>query len=194
VVAVEAKVPGDEPAELHDDADLHRAAGDAGWATWRHECGLAKVDPAVALMEAELAGDPDRKVILVAHHLDVIEGLRTGLHAYGATTIVGSLSQLERARRVERFQVDPACRVIVLQLHAGGTAITLTAAQDVVFVEASTVPGDNAQVADRAHRIGQQGSVLCRYLSVAGSADEAVARILARKTEALRSIGLGGGA
>ncbi len=175
---------------LQDDPDemLQDLQANSSFAEWRHECGLAKVDAAVTLLADELRENPTKKVVVVAHHLDVIENLCADLASFGCEVITGAVSPAARDVAVQAFQKVPAVRVILLQITAGGTAITLTAAQDVVFVEQSFVPGDNAQVADRAHRIGQRGSVHVRFLSLAGSIDEIVVEILRRKTEMIRQV------
>ncbi len=176
-----------DPLKITDDT-LDQLQADPSFAEWRHACGLAKVAPTIELLSDELREDPKRKVIVVAHHLDVIEQLVAGLGEFGCRSITGARSPQERYDAVNEFQTDPTTRVIVLQITAGGTAITLTAAQDVVFVEQSFVPGDNAQVADRAHRIGQRGSVHVRFLSLANSVDQIVGEILARKTAMIRQV------
>ena len=66
--------------------------------------------------------------------------------------------------------------------------ITMTAAEEVVFVEQSWVPADNAQAADRVHRIGQTKPVRARFLALAGTVDQLVAEALARKTAAINEV------
>jgi SWI/SNF-related matrix-associated actin-dependent regulator of chromatin subfamily A-like protein 1 len=67
------------------------------------------------------------------------------------------------------------------QITAMATAIRLTAACQIVFSEASWVPADNLQAATRVHRIGQTRPVLVRFVSLAGSLDEAITEVLRRK-------------
>jgi SWI/SNF-related matrix-associated actin-dependent regulator 1 of chromatin subfamily A len=58
----------------------------------------------------------------------------------------------------------------------------------VVFAEASWVPADNLQAAKRVHRIGQTRPVLVRFISLAGSLDEAITDVLRRKARLLAQI------
>lgn len=173
----------DRFAGIDDPDDLLAAlqADSASFAEWRRLCGLAKIGPAADLIDGDLQGGVS-KVVVAAHHLDVIEGLRARLSDYNPRTITGALSAVERQEAVDAFQNDPTVRVIVLQLQAGGVGITLHAASHVVMVESSFVPGDNQQVADRVHRIGQRSSVLVRHVALAGSVDTVVADVLARKS------------
>lgn len=173
------------------EATLQWLRDNEQFSRWRRLCGLAKAESAVELLAEELENGELQKVVVTAHHLDVLKRLELGLKAYGAVTITGSVAAEDRQRAVDRFQTDPSCRVVLCQLQAGSVGITLTAANEVVFVEQSFVPGDNAQLADRCHRIGQKQQVRSRFLSLAGTVDELVSEALARKTEMIREV-LGG--
>ena len=59
--------------------------------------------------------------------------------------------------------------------------LTLTAASLVVFAELDWTPGTLEQCEDRAHRIGQKGTVHVHYLVAKGTLDEWVWSALARK-------------
>jgi SWI/SNF-related matrix-associated actin-dependent regulator 1 of chromatin subfamily A len=148
--------------------------------TWRRLCGEAKVDAAVELLGGELDEGALTSVVVFAHHREVVRRLAAGLAKHGAVTITGDTAPAARQRAVDTFQAGEA-RVCVAQLQAGGVGITLTAAQDVVFVESDWVPGTMRQAADRCHRIGQEGSVLARVLALAGSIDGMIAATVARK-------------
>ena len=74
------------------------------------------------------------------------------------------------------------------QVTAAGTLITLTAANQVVFLESSWVPADNAQAAMRCHRIGQTRPVFVRVVGLAGSVDEQVQATLRRKIATLTQL------
>ena len=79
-------------------------------------------------------------------------------------------------------------RVIVCNIVAGGTGVTLTASSEVLFAELSPVPGENAQAANRCHRIGQREHVRVRVVSLAGTIDEDMNKILKRKTRQIREV------
>lgn len=147
------------------------------FAEWRHLCGVAKIASTVELLQQ----DDLPKVVVFAHHLDVLDGIEAGLGAANCIKITGEVSAADRQELVDCFQrLD--VRYALCQITAGGTGITLTAASEVVFVELSFVPGDNKQAADRCHRIGQTEPVRVRVLSLANTVDELTSEILARKT------------
>jgi SNF2 family DNA or RNA helicase len=93
-----------------------------------------------------------------------------------------------RQTAIDQFQANPKVRVFIGQLQACSTAITLHAANQVVFVEQSWTPSDNAQAAKRCHRIGQKNPVFVRMLGLAKSVDEAVAKVLARKSQMISEL------
>ncbi len=146
----------------------------------RHETAVAKA-PKVVDFVREALEDNDSKVVVFAHHKDVIEILTTGLADLGAVQLVGDTALEDRQRNVERFQSDPLCRVFVGSITAAGVGITLTAASHVVMAELDWVPGNVTQAEDRCHRIGQTQSVLIQHLVLDGSVDARMAHVLVAK-------------
>jgi SWI/SNF-related matrix-associated actin-dependent regulator 1 of chromatin subfamily A len=157
-------------------------------ATLRRMTSVVKVNPAIELLKSELESGALNKVIVFAVHREAITLLTAGLAEFGAVQLHGGTSPKDRQDAIDGFQNDPDTRVFVGQIQACGTAINLTSASDVVFVESSWVPSDNSQAASRAHRIGTKSAVLVRFLALAGSVDELVQDALARKTAAINQV------
>lgn len=157
-------------------------------ATERRLLGVTKV-PAVVEHIEEMRAAGVRKILVGAIHTEVIDRLVDSLVLSGfkPVKIDGRDSQSARKRAIESFQNGPA-DVFVGQLEACGTAITLTAASDVVFAEAAWTPGVNYQFACRAHRIGSRNGVIGRFLYVPGTTDAVVQRVLRRKTQEIAAI------
>lgn len=147
----------------------------------RRIVGIAKAKPACDIIEDALENGAINKVIVFCLHRDVVSRVLTRLSRFGAVAIVGSTPPGERRLAVERFQTGPSIRVFIGNIIAAGTGLTLTAAQDVFMIEQDWVPGNNRQAIDRAHRIGQLGSVTARFVYLTGSIDDQIAKILARK-------------
>jgi SWI/SNF-related matrix-associated actin-dependent regulator 1 of chromatin subfamily A len=154
--------------------------------TLRRMLGLAKLRGATEYIVDMLDNLPeDRKVLVFAHHSDVISALARHFGEYSPAVLVGSTTPREREAAVDKFLMDPRCRVFVGNIQAAGTAITLVGPRckcsDVVFVESSWTPMDNAQAACRVHRIGQKDGVVARMLSAAGTIDDLINGLLVRK-------------
>lgn len=147
----------------------------------RRLTGLAKVAGVIAYVKDFLEGS-DRKIVLFAHHKDVIAQLSDipgSVSVHGGTT--------NRQAAIDAFQHGEA-RVFIGQITAAGTGLTLTAASDLLFVESSWVPAENEQAAMRIHRIGQKKACSVRFATIAGSIDEQIAEACARKLETIREI------
>jgi SWI/SNF-related matrix-associated actin-dependent regulator 1 of chromatin subfamily A len=121
-----------------------------------------------------------RKVVVAAHHRDIVDLIAA---KYGNLKIQGGMDveDVEEAKR--RFQEEPPAEapVIVLSIQAAKTGHTLTASQDVLFVELPWTPADVDQTIARCHRIGQTGSVTATYMMVDGTVDEEIFDVIQRK-------------
>ena len=146
-------------------------------ATTRKDLGMAKVKPAIEHINNIL--DAGEKVVVFAHHRDVIRELTANLP--GALVVDGSVPAEHRQRIVDEFQNNPEAKVFIGNIKAAGTGITLTAAHHVVFVELDWTPGNMSQAEDRVVRIGQQNNVLIQLLVFDGSLDARIANILVYK-------------
>lgn len=156
-------------------------------ASERRLTGLLKAPVAAELIHNDLK-DTDEKMIVFAQHSAVIDALMHDLAVFAPVKIDGRTSHSERDAAIKQFQGDPACRIFVGQLQAASTAITLTAASQVLFVEADWTPAMNAQAAARAHRIGQKNAVTARFVVLDGTLDAQIMKILARKTQDIAEI------
>ena len=149
----------------------------------RHRTALAKVPLALDYIREVL--ESVEKLVVWAHHRDVVTALRDALADYGAVSLTGEDSMPDRQAAVDRFQADKSCRVFVGSIQAAGVGLTLTAAQTAVFCELDWVPGNMSQAEDRLHRIGQRGSVLIQHLVLDDSLDARMARIVVEKQAVL---------
>ncbi|WCN84734.1 SNF2-related protein [Micromonospora sp. LH3U1] len=104
----------------------------------------------------------------------------------------GGLGKAERDAMVQRFQSADGPPLFVLSLKAGGTGLTLTAANHVVHVDRWWNPAVEDQATDRAFRIGQHRRVQVRKFVCAGTVEEKVAAMIADKRSlAERVVGTG---
>jgi SWI/SNF-related matrix-associated actin-dependent regulator 1 of chromatin subfamily A len=153
----------------------------------RRSLGLAKVPSCIEWINDRLsAGEP--KIVVFAHHTDVINALREGLLDREPVVFRGDTSTARRAKAVTTFQEDPNCRVFLGQLHACGEVITLTEAKTVFFAEYAGTPGVNYQAASRAHRMGQRDGVQAYFGTVPGTLDERIAATAARRAREIAEI------
>ena len=144
--------------------------------------GTAKAAP-VARALAEELDESTYKIGVFAWNIDVVETLHAQLRRFHSVVITGATSHSQRREAVDRFMHGDS-RVFIGQIQACGTALTLTAASRVVFVQLSWTPGDNAQAAARFHRIGQKEPVDVRVAYLSGTVDDGFSRVLTKKSRA----------
>ncbi|CAG8698006.1 8421_t:CDS:1, partial [Acaulospora morrowiae] len=138
-----------------------------------HETGRSKV-PAVQEYLSEIYENSDKKFIVFAHHLEVLDSITDHLrNKYGENyiRIDGNTSQIRRQALVDQFQDDKKTRVAILSLTAACTGLTLHAADLVIFAELFWNPSTLLQAEDRAHRIGRKGCVDIKYMLVKDTSD-----------------------
>ena len=157
-------------------------------ATLRRYCAMMKVKPISDLIKEELTNGAYEKIIIFGIHREALSSLEQNLRAFNPVKIDGSVNPANRQKAIDAFQLDDTCRVFIGNIQASGTNITLTKASQVIFIEQSWVPGDNAQAIARAARIGQKNSVYVRVASLAGTVDEKVQAILFSKTSEITEL------
>lgn len=179
-----AKAAGDDAGYQAAVAQLRSAQGIAftEMAKVRAELAVAKA-PLIAQHVTDIMDgtDPDYKVIVFAHHREVVSILCDALSEYGVVSITGDTAMNARQEAVDRFQTDSSIRVFVGNIQAAGVGLTLTASAHVVFAELDWTPANVMQAEDRAHRVGQLNSVLVEHIVFDESLDSKMAKIIVAK-------------
>lgn len=154
----------------------------------RRATGLAKTQAAAEHIHTHLQGTR-RPIIAWTIHRQVSSELKTQLEHYGHTVAVydGNTPNHTRDQIVARFQAGQI-DVLIANITAAGVGLTLTHANDAVFVETEWTPALVAQAEDRIHRISQTRPVTITTLIAAGTLDPIIHRILAEKIDLLDQI------
>jgi SNF2 family DNA or RNA helicase len=174
---------------LEDDALLAAVqAGGVAFSTVRRLIGRAKIEGVAQLVADELDDAEDDKIIVFAHHREVIDGLTARLKPYSPLVIHGGTPMRARDIAIEQFQNDGRRRLIILAIEAAGEVITLHASHNVIVAEPSPVPAKNHQAIARAHRKGQRHPVLARFVLLPGTLDARLMAIVARKTRDIAQV------
>jgi SNF2 family DNA or RNA helicase len=152
----------------------------------RQVVGEGKAKAAIELAEDVLQGG--KKVVLFAHHKEVIITLAAGLAAYGVKLITGETPQKERQANVHLFQ-DPDSKIrVMICSTAGSEGIDLFAASDVIMVERQWTPAKEEQMEARLHRMGQKNSVTAWYIVAKGTVDEKLNKVVRLKRETIGKV------
>ena len=134
----------------------------------RQATGIAKAPYVAQFVRALL--DADEKVLLFAHHHEVMDIYKKELHAFSPAFITGRETPAMKERSVERFMTGKTNLCCISLRAAAG--LNLQRASCVVFGELDWSPAVHSQAEDRAHRMGQTDSILCYYLVSSGGSDQ----------------------
>jgi SNF2 family DNA or RNA helicase len=120
------------------------------------------------------------KVVVAAHHREIVDELAA---KYGNLKIQGGMDVSDVELNKQAFQEKDVADapVMVLSIQAAKTGHTLTASQDVLFVELPWTPSDVDQTYSRCHRLGQKGSVTATYMLCQGTIDEKIYGVIEEK-------------
>jgi len=146
----------------------------------RHQTSLSKI-PLVVEHIKNILEEDYQKLVIFAHHLDVIEGIKNGLREYTCEILTGETPVNKRQEIVESFQNKKDPLIIIAGINVAGLGITLTAAKVACFAELDWVPANITQCEDRLHRIGQKTNVLIQHLVLDKSIDLKIAEKIIEK-------------
>jgi SNF2 family DNA or RNA helicase len=138
----------------------------------------AKMNAVIEWVESRI--EAGNKVVIAAHHREIVDELAS---KYGNLKIQGGMDVVDVERNKQMFQEGTVLDspVMVLSIQAAKTGHTLTASQDVLFVELPWTPSDVDQTYSRCHRLGQKGSVTATYLLCQGTIDEKIYGVIEEK-------------
>lgn len=143
----------------------------------RQATGIAKAPYVCQFVRALL--DSGEKVLLFAHHHAVMDIYKQELKHYRPGFITGRETISAKADAVERF-MSGKTDVLCISLRAA-SGLNLQRATCVVFGELDWSPAVHSQAEDRAHRMGQEDSLLCYYLVAPQGSDAAMQEALGLK-------------
>jgi SNF2 family DNA or RNA helicase len=155
----------------------------------RKVSGSAKREELLMLLRTLV--DEGRKVLVFSQFTSMLDRIEVALDAdpelagVDRTRLDGDTD--DRRGAVEAFQAGDA-RIFLLSLKAGGVGLNLTAADTVIHYDPWWNPAVEAQATDRAHRIGQVRPVFVYKLIAAGTIEERILILQARKAELAQSV------
>ncbi len=150
----------------------------------------AKFDLLMDMLPALLA--EGRKVLLFSQFTEMLRLIAQELDRRRVSYVTLTGETRDRAEPVRQFQ-EGDVPLFLLSLKAGGVGLNLTAADTVIHYDPWWNPAAEAQASDRAHRIGQDKPVFVFRLITAGTVEERIEELKARKAELADAVLEGGG-
>lgn len=138
----------------------------------------AKLDLLMDLVPEMVA--EGRRILLFSQFTSMLALIEEELEAEGIPYVQLTGETTDRATPINRFQ-NRETPVFLISLKAGGTGLNLTAADTVIHYDPWWNPAVENQATDRAHRIGQDKQVFVYKLITAGTVEEKIVAMQARK-------------
>jgi SNF2 family DNA or RNA helicase len=142
----------------------------------------------------EMWGVPERKVVIATGFTKLADVMAVEVRKkYETIVLTGATSDKQRLHVQDEF-LNGRTRVIVINTYAGGEAIDLSSADDLILVDEPWTDAPRQQVENRIQNLAKQQQITVHYLRSQDSIDEKMAEInedqrralLAAKPEALR--------
>jgi SNF2 family DNA or RNA helicase len=125
--------------------------------------------------------DKNEKVIIWTSFVDNIRKLRRRYSKYGALMLFGELPIEQRKTIVEKFKNDDDLKVLIANPSVAKEGLTLTSANNVVYVDRTFILADYLQSQDRIHRITQSRPCNIIKILAKDTIDEYIDEILYKK-------------
>lgn len=147
-----------------------------------------KIDELLEVIDDLPKGEPlvvmaaSRQLIMLADEVLREKHIKTCL-------IVGGLTPDQRQNAIEDFQAGRV-QIILCTIAAGGVGLTLTRAQNIVFLQRSWSMLENKQAIDRVHRIGSEVHESINVIDIVapGTVEEKQIMVLRQKEARLEEI------
>lgn len=150
-------------------------------ASIRRQLAIAKIPMCLDFIEEQLLTDD--KVVVFAHHREVVKSLHQQLSKYNPAIVIGGMSTTKRQEAIDRFRDDPTCRVIVGNIVSMGSAISLAAADHAIFCELSWIPSDVDQAEERIWDPTKTTGITISRLVLEDSLEARLAYVLEQRQE-----------
>lgn len=144
----------------------------------RMKLGLAKLEASIERIKTKPG-----KILVFAHHIEVVEELAKGLAERGTLIYNGGLNQKQKDEVKKIFLADSTREILIANIKSAGTG--LDGLQDVcnqiVFVEATWTQAELEQAVGRLYRSGQKEIVTVENIVAPSSIENNMRRAVLRK-------------
>jgi superfamily II DNA or RNA helicase len=148
-----------------------------------------KIQMLLTRLEDALSGTGARKVVIFSQFVSLLKRLKPVIAKSFPKVALLELSghTKNRSKPVDQFQQVKGPAVILVSLRAGGTGITLHAADYVFLLDPWWNPAVENQAVDRVHRIGQGRRVFVYRMITQGTIEERIQHLKKEKRELFES-------
>jgi SNF2 family DNA or RNA helicase len=129
----------------------------------------------------------NEKVVIVSQYVSCLDLMKECFTQHSTLkdkiyiTIQGNVKVEQRMEMIKTFQNDPDVKICFLSLLAGAEGLTLTSANNLIFVDKWWNESKMIQCADRIHRIGQEKQVIIYNQKIKNSIEEKIEQLVLMK-------------
>ncbi len=145
----------------------------------------AKLDLLIELLDNLM--EEGRRVLVFSQFTSMLKLIEDVLITKGYSYLKLTGQTKNRQALVEEFQTG-SVPIFLINLKAGGTGLNLTRADTVILYDPWWNPAVQDQAASRSHRIGQEEPVFIYKLITAGTVEEVILDIQARKKQLFEGV------
>lgn len=124
----------------------------------------------------------DEKVVIYSTFKETLNILKNELSEYKVLLCTGDIKDNIISDSIEKFQNDNDYKIMLATWSKMGTGITLTAANNAIFIDCAWTQANNEQAEDRIHRIGSKKPVFIYYLWANNTIDMRVKELVEDKS------------
>lgn len=140
----------------------------------------AKIDMLIEQIEEKHAS---HKILVFSQFVGMLDLIKSELTSKGIGFSYLTGKTRNREAVVNDFQTNPATRVFLISLKAGGTGLNLTQADYVYLVDPWWNPAVENQAIDRSHRIGQDKHIVAVRLICPDTVEEKIIELQQSKKD-----------
>lgn len=142
-----------------------------------------KIDALMQELTEVISRDPTVKSIVFSQWTSMLDLVEIPLKSAGIrfVRLDGSMPQNQREVSIRSFRADPAVKVFLVSMKAGGLGLNLTSASHVYLLDPWWNPATEDQAIDRVHRLGQTRPVLVTRFIIKDTIEERILELQQKK-------------
>jgi SNF2 family DNA or RNA helicase len=144
-------------------------------------------------LDPKSGGDPKAKCIIFCQWKNFLNLLSRicETEKWEYVVLHGSMNKKAREISIDKFKTDPKIQILIATLKTGGQGLNLTCARYVLNVDPYWNSAAEIQAFSRVYRIGQEYETEFVNLTLAGTVDEQLNAIKARKKKEINQVTAG---
>lgn len=150
----------------------------------------AKIDRAMGLLNETRSNSPGDKTVVFSQFTGMLDLVEEALVSQGFKYVRfdGSMSIKAKTESLDKFSEDSSVSVMLVSLKCGSVGLNMTCANRVIMLDVWWNPAIENQAIDRVHRLGQMKNVVVNRVIVAGTIEDRILDLQAKKQDVINNV------